>query len=88
VVTKKLDEIAEILHCPSSPNPFSQAWEKGGKSTKRSLLIPLLGGGEGWGEGKCNEPSLKLISKLLPETVKICRNFGNVEPENSIDRLM
>jgi hypothetical protein len=54
----KHGNIAEILHCPSSPNPFSQAWEKGCKSTKLSLLHPFLG----LGEGKCNRFHPKLIA--------------------------
>jgi hypothetical protein len=38
----KSDEIAEKLHCPSSPNPFSQAWEKGGKRLRPQLIAATI----------------------------------------------
>jgi replicative DNA helicase len=64
----KQSKIAEILH-----SPFS----KDSKSTKRSLLPPLPLRGEGWGEGECNEPHLKLISSnFLPGIPR----FVNINP--------
>jgi hypothetical protein len=60
----KRDKIIEILHLPSSPNPFSQTWEKGSRSTKRSLLLPLPSLGEGRGEGKYNSVLLKTGTRL------------------------
>jgi replicative DNA helicase len=75
-------EQSNVAESPSSPNPsltpLSSAMEKSGKSTKRSLLPPLPLRGEGWGEGKCNEPRLKLISGNLLSRIPRFTNINSV----------
>jgi hypothetical protein len=48
----------------SSPNSFSQFWEKGSRSEKLSFLLRLLNLAEGWGEGEPPMPHSLSISEF------------------------
>jgi hypothetical protein len=63
----KRDKIAEILHLPSSPSPFSQGGRRGAGA--QSVVSCSLG--EGWGEDKCNMSRLKLVPDMLKSFLAI-----------------